>query len=108
MLAMDGGQLGEPEDLSPRRARGSRAAWCVAGGAISCTAVLICLAVDILSVQRAVALGLPAALLLIGGLIFAAIPNPAAGRQAGFRAGFLAGSLLTRWRFVFRRRPNGH
>jgi hypothetical protein len=108
MVVMDGGPLGEPEDLSPRRARRSRAAWCVAGGAIGCTAVIICLAVGVLSAQRAIALGLPAAVLLIGGLVIAAIPDPAAARQAGFRAGFLAGSPLSRWRLVFRRRPKGH
>jgi hypothetical protein len=108
MVAMDGGPLGEPEDLSPRRARRIRAAWCVAGGAIGCTAVLICLAVGVLTAQRAIALGLPAALLLFAGLVIAAAPDPAAGRRAGFKAGFLAGSLLTRLRFVFRRRPNGN
>jgi hypothetical protein len=105
---MDGGPLREPEDLSPRGPRGAQAAWCIAGGAIGCAAVLISLAVDVLTVQQAIALGLPAALLLVAGLVIAAIPDQAAGRRAGFKAGFLAGSLLTRLRLVFRRRRNGN
>jgi len=74
------------------------------------TAAVICLAVGAVSVQQAVALGLPAVILIMGGLIAAAIPDPATGRRAGFqtgfRTGFRVGSLLSQWRSVFRQRRN--
>jgi hypothetical protein len=64
---------------------------------------VICLAFGVLSAQQAIALCLPAALLIIAGLVIAAGPDHAAIR----RAGFLAGSLLSRWRAFFRGRRNG-
>ncbi len=93
----------QPEEISPRSPRVVRAAWSAAGGVILGTSAVICLAMDAISGQQAVAMALPAALLILGGLIVVAIPDPATGQRRGFRAG----SLLRRWRCVFRRGRNG-
>ena len=103
---MDGGPLREPEDLSPRRPGARLAAWCAAAGVILGMAAVICLAFGEISVQQAIAVGLPAALLTTAGLIIASIPDPATGRRPVFQAGFLVGSLLSRWRSVFLQRRN--
>jgi hypothetical protein len=66
----------------------------------------ICLALGAVSVQQAIAVGLPAAILIISGFVLATMPDPATGRRSGFQAGFLAGSLLRLWRSVFRHRGN--
>jgi hypothetical protein len=97
----------QPEEISPCSPRVVRAAWSAAGGVILGTSAVICLAIDAISGQQAVAMALPAALLIVGGLIVVAIPDPATGHQRGFRAGSRAGSLLRRWRCVFRRGRNG-
>ena len=93
-----------PGGLRPSRLRAVRAAWCpaMAGMALAATAV-ICLAVDVISPEQAIAIVLPAILLIIAGLITAAQRDPAAGQQRGFRAGFLAGSLLRRSRSIWSR-----
>ena len=105
-MAMDGRLPRQPEDPSPRRPRARLAAWCAAAGVVLGTAAVICLAVGAVSIQQAVALGLPAVILIMGGLIAAAIPDPATGRRAGFQTGFRVGSLLSQWRSVFRQRRN--
>ena len=103
---MDGGPP-RPEDHRPRGARARRAAWSVSAGIILGTAAVTCLALDVVSAQQAIALGLPGALLIVGGLIAAAVPDPMTGRRFFFQAGFQMGSLLSRFRSFFRRRRNG-
>jgi len=97
----------QPEDISPRRPRAERAAWAAAAGIILGISAVICLALGAISGQQAMAMALPAALLVAGGLIGVAMPDPATGQRGGFLAGLRAGSLLRRWRCVLRRRRNG-
>jgi len=101
------GRPPRPEDHRPGRARARRAAWSVSAGIILGTAAVTCLALGAISAQQAIALGLPGALLIVGGLIAAAVPNPMTGRRLYFQAGFHTGSLLTRFRSFLRRRRNG-
>lgn len=97
-----------PDDPGPRRPAARRAAWCAAVGVILGAAAVICLALGAVSVQQAIAVGLPAAILIISGIVMAAMADPATGRRTGFQAGFLAGSLLSLWRSAFRQRGNGY
>ena len=97
----------QPEDISPRRPRAERAAWAAAAGIILGISAVICLALGAISGQQAMAMALPAALLIAGGLTVVAIPDPATGQRGGFLAGLRAGSLLRRWRRVLRRPRNG-
>ena len=97
-----------PDDPGPRRPAARRAAWCAAIGVILGAAAVICLAIGAVSVQQAIAVGLPAALLIITGIVMAVLPDPATGQRTGFEAGYLAGSLLGLWRSVFRHRGNGY
>jgi hypothetical protein len=101
-------ELPPPDDPSPRRRAARRAAWCGAVGVILGAAAVTCLALGAVSRQQAIAVGLPAALLVIAGIVMAVMPDPATGQRTGFQAGFLAGSLLSLWRSVFRERGNGH
>ena len=97
----------QPEDISPRRPRAERAAWAAAAGIILGISAVICLTLGAISGQQAIAMALPAALLIAGGLIVMAMPDPATGQRGGFLAGLRAGSLLRRWRRVLRRPRNG-
>lgn len=105
---MDDGPLRERGDSRPGRPAARIAAYGVAVGVIAGAAAVICLAVGAVSAQQAIAIGVPAAMLIIGGLIIAVLRDPAAGERAGFAAGFRVGLLLTRWRSLIRRRRNGH
>jgi hypothetical protein len=97
-----------PEGRSPPRRRARRAVWwCVSAGVILGTAAVTCLTLGVVSAQQAIALGLPGALLIVGGLIAAAVPDAATSRRLGFQAGLQMGPLLGRLRSVFRRRRNG-
>jgi hypothetical protein len=96
----------QPGGLGPRQLRAIGAAWCVAVGLVLGAACVICLALGAISPRQAVGIALPAVLLIAGGLIVAAIPDPATGRRTGFLAGFRAGLLFGRWRSVFRRNRN--
>jgi len=97
-----------PDDPSPRRPAARRAAWCAALGVILGAAAVICLALGAVSVQQAIAAGLPAALLVVTGIVIAVLPDPATGHRTGFQAGYLAGSLLSLWRSLLRHRGNGY
>ena len=77
-----------------------------AGIILGATAV-ICLVFHAIVVQQAIAMALPAALLVIGGVIYGSPPDAATGRRLGFQAGFQLGSLVRRLRLLFRRRGNG-
>jgi hypothetical protein len=97
----------QPEDISPRRPRVVRAAWSAVAGLILATSAVICLALHAISGQQAVAIGLPAGLLIVGGLAVAALPDPETGQRRGFRPGLRAGSMLRRWRCVLRQGRKG-
>jgi hypothetical protein len=76
-------------------------------GIILGTAAVICLVFRAIVVQQAIAMALPAALLVIGGVIWGSPPDAATGRRFGFQTGFQVGSLVRRLRSLFRRRGNG-
>jgi hypothetical protein len=93
-----------PDGWWPRRPGFVRVAWwCAAGGLLLGIAIVVCVAAGAIGANQAVALAVPAALLIIGGLIVAALPDTVTARQRGFRAGLLVGSLLRRWRAALRR-----
>ena len=98
----------QPDDPGPRRPAARRAVWCEVVGVILGVAAVICVALGAVSAQQAIAIGLPAALFIIAGIVMAIMSDPATGRRTGFQAGFLAGSLLGLWRSAFRHRRNGY
>jgi hypothetical protein len=104
---MDAGRPQRPEGHRPRWPRARTAAWCVSAGVILGAAALTWLALGMVSTQQAIAIGLPGALLITGGLIAAAVPDAAVGRHLGFQAGFQMGWLLSRLRSLFRPPRNG-
>jgi hypothetical protein len=81
--------------------------WVTVAGIILGAVAVICLGFRAIAVPQAIALALPAVLLVIGGVIWGASPDLEAGRRRGFQAGFQLGSLVSRLRSVFRRRGNG-
>jgi hypothetical protein len=101
---------GPPQDSEgddPARPRARAAAWCMGAGIILGTAAVICLVFHAIVVQQAVAMALPAALLVIGGVILGSPPDAAISRRLGFLTGFEIGSLVRWLRSLFRRRGNG-
>jgi hypothetical protein len=92
------------DDDSRQRHRGRIAVWCQIAGAVLALATLTCSLLDLISAQQAIALGLAAALLIVGGLIADAVPDLPVGYRSGFRAGLRAASVLSRLRTLFRRR----
>jgi hypothetical protein len=71
------------------------------------TAIVIGLAL-VATDDQAVTLGLPAGLLLTGGLITAANHDPAIGQRISYLSGFWAGVLLSRTRSAIRHGWNRH
>jgi hypothetical protein len=104
---VNGGPPQEPEDHQPARPRASAAAWCMTAGVILGVAAVICLVLRAITVQQAIAMALPAVLLVIGGVILGAPRDEATGGRFGFLAGFQIGWLLSRLRSLFRQRGNG-
>jgi hypothetical protein len=97
----------DPEGHDPARPRARAAAWCIGAGLILGTAAVICLVIRAIVVQQAIAMALPAALLVIGGVIWSSPPDAATGRRLGFLTGFHLGSVVRRLRSIFRPRGNG-
>jgi hypothetical protein len=89
---------GEP----PRRVRWA-ALSVVAGLAIG-AAVVLGLALRVITARQAIGVALPAVLLTIGGAVTIALPGPGASHRLGFRAGLRAGTLAARMRSAFRGR----
>lgn len=98
---------GEPqqpdEDNGAQRQRARLAAWCQFIGAGLAIATLISSLFNVISAQQAVAIGLPAALLIVGGLIATATLEESDSGQFGFRTGLHVGRLMRALRDVFRR-----
>src|SRR5262245_54050514 len=96
---------GEPkhpdDDNGSQRQRARLAAWCQVIGAILAIATVTCALLDVISTQQAVALGLPAVLLIAGGLISAATIDPPTAVRLGFRSGLHVGTLLRKLRSMF-------
>ena len=100
---MEAGAPQEPDDHSSQRFRARLTIWCEGAGVLLGLATVLCCLLHLVSRQQAVAMGLPAVLLIVGGLIAAAAPDPSAGRRFGFQVGLIAGSLMSVWRSLFHR-----
>jgi hypothetical protein len=94
----------QPEDVPPRKRRAIGALWGAAAGGVLGLVALMCVSLDVISGQQAVAIATPGIVLIIGGLVVASVRDPQTGRRAGYQAGRSAGSLLIRWRALFHRR----
>jgi len=99
---------GEPQqpdhDNRTQRKRARLAAWSQVIGAVLVIVTLTCTLLNVISAQQAVALGLPAVLLILGGLIAAAAIDPSSTERRAFRAGLRVGNLLRRLQAALRRR----
>jgi hypothetical protein len=89
------------DDESRQRQMARLAVWCQAAGTVLALATLTGSWLDMISAQQAIALGLSAALLIIGGLIATAVPDMSVDFESGFRAGLRTGSVLSRLRSLF-------
>jgi hypothetical protein len=104
---VDGGPPQHGQDRDPDRPRPRAAVWVTVAGIILGAAAVICLGYRAIAVPQAIAMALPAVLLVIGGVIWGASPDLEAGGWRGFQAGFQLGSLVSRLRAFFRRRGDG-
>ncbi len=95
---MDAEPPQRPVDGRLRRPRTRRALWFAAAGVVPGLAATMCSTLCVLSFPQTLALALPAAVLVVGGLAAAAAAE--AGEGHLFRAGFKVGWLLTWWRSV--------
>jgi hypothetical protein len=92
----------QPDDLGPRRSRVLTAAWCAGAGLVLGSTALICLGLGVVSGRQALAIGMPGVLLLLFGLITAAMADPPSGQRLGFQAGLRVGALVSRWQSFLR------
>ena len=105
---MDAGAPQEPDDDHGQQGHRARlAVWCQVAGAVLALATLACSLLGVISAQQAIALGLPAVLLIVGGVIATAARDLPAASGSGFRAGLRTGSALSRLRSRLRRRDKG-
>jgi len=93
----------QPADIKSRHQAGLTA-LCQVGGTVLALATLTCSLLEVISAQQAIAMGLPAAVLVTGDLITASIPDPSTSKRLGFRAGLRAGSLVNLCRSLVRHR----
>src|SRR5215472_2202781 len=96
-------QPDDDNDNRPQRQRATLAASCQAIGALLAIATVILARLNLLSTQQTVALGVPAVLLIVGGVIAASTIDTRTAEQLGFRTGLHVGMLLRRLRSLFRR-----
>lgn len=101
---MAAGEPQKPDDNRTQRKRARLAAWSQVIGAVLAIVTLTCTLLNVISVQQAVALGLLAVLLIIGGLIAAAAIDPLSSERRGLRAGLRVGKFLRRLHSSLRRR----
>jgi len=92
-----------PEDVKPRHPPGL-AALCQVGGAVLALATLTCSLLELISAQQAIAMGLPAAMLVTGDLITASVPDPSTSKRLGYQVGLRAGTLVNMCRSLGRHR----
>lgn len=92
-----------PDDL-PHRQRAGLVALCQASGTILALAALTCSLLGVVSAQQAIAMALPAAVLITGDLIAASITGHSTAGRLGFQAGLRAGTLVNLWRSLIRHR----
>ncbi len=101
----------EPPQRAGQRGRDGRAArrapWFAGVGIGAGVATVIAFALGDLSGRHAIMLGLPAVVLIFGGLVVAVLSDPETAERQGFRAGLKAGTLRRRWRSLFDRQGKG-
>jgi hypothetical protein len=98
-----------PDEIQHRKQAGRAgqvdlATLCQAGGAVLAVATLTCSLLNVISANQAIALGLPATVLVIGGLIASSVPDPSVSSRLGFQAGLRAGALVNLYRSFVRYR----
>lgn len=97
----------EPPQRTDRQSRYRRQArlalWLAGVGGGGGLAIVIAAALGEISVMQTIMLGVPVAVLILGGLMVALARDPESAERLGFRAGLSAGSLRNRWRSVFGR-----
>lgn len=103
---MAAGDPEEPDD-NLLRGRATMAALCQVAGVALAIATLVCSLLAVISAQQAVALGLPAVVLILGGLIAVWVPDHQTGRRLGYQVGRVTGALLNLWRSLAHRRQKG-
>jgi hypothetical protein len=107
MVVMDA----EPPQRADRhggdRRKARRAFWFAGAGVVAGLATAVVSALGDISAKQAIMLGLPAAVLTLGGLAVAVASDPETAERQGFRVGLKAGSLCRWWRSVFGRRGKG-
>lgn len=102
---MAAGEPQQPDDDNrTQRKRARLAALSQVIGAVLAIVTLTCTLLNVISAQQAVAAGLPAVLLIVGGLIAATAIDPSSTERRAFRAGLRVGKLLRRLRASLRRR----
>lgn len=101
---MAAGEPKRPDEDRAKRQRARLAAWGQISGAALAIVTLTCSLLGVISAQQAVAIGLLAVLLIVGGLITAATLDPSDVGRLGFRAGLHVGALMRQLRSVFRHR----
>lgn len=101
---MASGEPQQPDDNGTQRQRARLAAWCQVTGAVIAMATVICSRLNVISTQQTIALGLPAVMLIVGGVIAGSTVDPSTAQRLGFRAGLHVGNLLRGLRSAFRRR----
>jgi hypothetical protein len=104
---MEAGAPQQPDNDRPHRDRARLGAWCQVAGAILAVVTLTCALFGVITAMLAIALAVPAALLIVGGLILAAPGDASAGQRFGFRVGLRFGALLSQIRSIFRSRGGG-
>jgi Na+/melibiose symporter-like transporter len=100
---MAAGEPQQPDDDRTQRKRARLAAWSQVIGAVLVIVTLTCTLLNVISAQQAVALGLPAVLLIVGGLIAAAAIDSSSSERRAFRTGLRVGNLLRRLYAALRR-----
>ncbi len=99
----------EPPQRTDRQGRYRRQArlamWLAGVGIGGGLAIVIAAALGEISVKQTIMLGVPAAVLILGGLMVGVARDPESAERLGFRSGLTVGSLRKRWRSVFGRQP---
>jgi hypothetical protein len=94
---MAAGEPRQPDDNKRgQRQRATVAAWCQAAGALLAIVAVVFAGLNVITAQQTIALGLPAVLLIVGGVIAASTVDRSTAEQLGFRTGLHVGKLL-RW-----------
>jgi hypothetical protein len=101
---------GPPQHVDGRgrdRRNARRALWIAGVGIVAGLATAIFFVLGDLSAKGTIILGVPIAILTIGGIIVAVASDTERAERQGFGAGLRAGSMRNRLRSLFGRRGKG-